>query len=117
MNWGKFFFLLPLILVLSAASFGLAYSINDAEITDKDNGMISGWKISNIHYQLGNNVAQLRSVEFDLDKPADLIWVAFTENPTSYFPCVNTMADHWICDVQETKVADMNQLRVVGTGK
>jgi hypothetical protein len=78
---------------------------------------VSGWTVSNVHYQLANDPSTLAGVEFDLDGPTGVVRASVDSSGARFFDCRNTGAYHWVCDINSSiQVSELDELRVVATG-
>jgi len=80
-------------------------------------GAISGWVISNTQYRLADDPSKLSAVDFDLDKPVDVMKVSVKASNSIFFECKNNTGRHWICDVEPSiSISYVTELRVVAIG-
>jgi hypothetical protein len=78
---------------------------------------ISGWTVSNVHYQLAEDASRIAAVEFDLDASAKTVQVSLDSSKALFFSCANLSQTHWICHVgSQVSVAAANEFRVVAAG-
>jgi hypothetical protein len=92
-------------------------STNELQTGGEGASLISGWTISNIHYQLGQDPSQIAAVDFDLDRPAAVVQVSLNSAGAVFFPCQNIGSTHWSCTINpEVSLASSDQLRVIATG-
>lgn len=78
---------------------------------------ISGWTVSNVHYQLGQDPSNIAAVEFDLDSSAGAVQVSLNSSRAAFFPCENLSGTHWFCDLHsQVSVASADEFRVIATG-
>lgn len=78
---------------------------------------ISGWMVSNVHYQLGQDSSRISTVEFDLDGTAAQVQVSLNSLNAAFYPCENVSGTHWLCDTySQVSVAGADQLRVIAAG-
>lgn len=110
-----FAFLLFLGAVLFPVS-AFASSNSGAESSGEGAAQISGWTVSNIHYQLSDNPAVVAGVAFDLDSPAARVSVKLVSSETEFYQCTNPAAYHWECSVQGVGVASLDEFRVIAVG-
>ncbi len=114
--------LYPMVLLLfavtSCTGYAFAASNESAPFQAGEGaGAISGWTISNVHYQLAADPSRLSAVEFDLDQPAAVVKVSFDGAAAEYFECANPYALHWVCSVQgRVTLQAINGLRVIALG-
>ena len=105
--------LLLVIVIFSTYAFASA-NTNTFRAGGEGAGVISGWNVSNIKYQLAVDTSLLSVIEFDLDKPAGYVKVSLDPTNTAYSDCDNVFDFHWICNIEpNTRVASANELRVV----
>lgn len=75
---------------------------------------ISGWQVSNIHYELANDPTLVDSVTLDLDAPADLVKVSLDSKTGDFASCTNVREYHWQCNFSVgVRISNMDDLRVV----
>lgn len=75
---------------------------------------ISGWQVSNIHYELANDPSLVQGVTLDLDAPADLVKVSLDSTTGNFASCTNVSEYHWQCTFSVgVRISNMNELRVV----
>jgi len=110
-----FAFLLFLGAILFPVS-AFASSSSGTEISGEGAAQISGWSISNIHYEPSDNPSFIASVAFDLDAPAGRVAVKLISSETDFYQCTNAGAYHWECGVQDVKVSSMDEFRVIAVG-
>lgn len=78
---------------------------------------ISGWMVSNVHYQLGQDPSKISAVEFDLDSSAVQVQVSLNSSSAAFYSCVNVSGTHWLCNTySQVSVAGAEELRVIATG-
>jgi hypothetical protein len=78
---------------------------------------ISGWTVSNLHYQLGQDPSTISAVEFDLDSSAAQVQVSLNSSDVAFYSCENVSSTHWLCNTDsQVSVAGADQLRVIATG-
>ena len=78
--------------------------------------MISGYDISNVHYQLAEDPSTISAVELDLDGPASQVMIGFDSASSQMFTCFNTGQQHWFCKVNNVKLSLIDTLRVIAIG-
>lgn len=79
-------------------------------------GDISGYVVSNVEYNLGNDPTMFKSVSFSLSAPATRVNIRLTDTQTDWSECINLGGNDWICDAKSMPVASANQLRVSASG-
>jgi hypothetical protein len=111
--------LFAVLLFLGAILFpvsAFASTNSGAEISGEGAAPISGWTVSNIHYELAADPSFVSGVEFDLDAPASRVAVKLIADETTFSDCTNYGGYHWECRVQGVKVASMDEFRVIAVG-
>jgi hypothetical protein len=79
--------------------------------------LISGWMVSNVHYQLGQDASKISAVEFDLDRAATQVQVSLNSSSAAFYSCVNVSGTHWFCNTfSQVGIAGADELRVIATG-
>jgi hypothetical protein len=97
--------------------YAFASSNSGANVSGEGIGMISGWTTSNVHYQLSQDPARVKSVSFDLDAPAGRVSVKLSSKSAAYTSCTNLTAYHWQCDFpSDVSLASMDEFRVIAVG-
>ncbi len=97
--------------------YAFASSQSEAKVSGEGAGTISGWTTSNIHYQLSDDPAFVKSVGFDLDAPAGTVSVKLSSQSTVYANCTNLNAYHWQCDFPSgVSLTSLDELRVIAAG-
>jgi hypothetical protein len=97
--------------------YAFASSSSGANVSGEGAGTISGWTTSNVHYQLSEDPALVKSVSFDLDAPAGRVSVKLSSKSTAYTSCTSVTAYHWQCDFPSgVSLASIDELRVIATG-
>jgi hypothetical protein len=113
----KLFRLQMIVLFVSViffATYAFASSDTNGSLKKGEGAItISGWNISNVHYQLAENGSNLGDVEFDLNGPASQVAVSFDNASDRTFSCYNVGRFHWSCEVGGVEVSRMDTLRVI----
>jgi hypothetical protein len=110
-----------LALVFVIASYSV-YALAASETTGLRTGgegtsPISGWTVSNVHYQLGQDPSKISAVEFDLDSPALQVQVSLNSSSAAFYSCVSVSRTHWLCNTDsQVSIAGADELRVIATG-
>lgn len=55
---------------------------------------ISGWTVSNMHYQLGQDPSKISAVEFDLESAAAQVQVSLNSSGAAFYSCQNISGTH-----------------------
>lgn len=80
-------------------------------------GQVSGITVTNVHYQTNpRDPTIIKAVEFDTEVFQGSLEVKLVSTSTNYFGCVKVSAQHWVCSLAETSVANVDELRVVAKG-
>jgi hypothetical protein len=78
---------------------------------------ISGWTISNVHYQTGQDPSKIAAVEFDLDSSAAHVQVSLDSASAAFYSCENVSGTHWLCNTgSQVSISSADELRVIATG-
>jgi hypothetical protein len=78
---------------------------------------ISGWTVSNVHYQLGQDPSKISAVEFDLDSAAAQVQVRLNSSTAAFYSCQNVNGTHWYCNTDsQVSIEGADELRVIATG-
>ena len=78
---------------------------------------ISGWTVSNVGYQLGQDRSKIAAVQFDLDGPAGTVQVSLNSSQAEFFSCENLSGTHWYCNIRsQVSVAGADEFRVIAAG-
>ena len=113
------FTLFAFLLFLGAILFpvsAFASSNSSAEISGEGVAQISGWTVSNIHYELSDDPTFVAGVAFDLDAPAGRVAVKLNSSESTFSDCTNYGANHWECSIQGVSVSGMDEFRVIAVG-
>lgn len=103
-----------LVSIMVFATYAFASSdTNSFPKSGESAAPISGWDISNVHYQLAENTPELSTVEFDLDSPASQVTVRFDNASDRAFSCYNVDNFHWSCKLEGVEVVRIDSLRVI----
>jgi hypothetical protein len=107
-------------IIVGAAIFPVyAFASSDSgfKASGEGTGTVSGWTISNVHYQLSGKSALAEGVSFDLDAPAGTVSVKLSTTSATYASCTNVTAYHWQCDFPAgVRMSDMDVLNVIAVG-
>ncbi len=104
-----------IIAALAVAAFGFAASNTVPGSRAGDgSGAVSGYTVSNIDYNLAAaNPANIDSVAFTLDAPAEDVYVS-VDNGTTWTACSNTGGNNWSCNFSpDVAVLPVASLRIV----
>lgn len=113
----KLFALVVILVTVLFPIYAFASSGSGEQASGEGAVEISGWTVSNIHYQPANDPAFVKSVSFDLDAPAGTVSIKVTSQATAYTNCTNLTAYHWQCDFASgISLTSMDELRVIAVG-
>ncbi len=116
----KLFRILIMVCLVSMISFSfIAYAsseTNQIPLRGEGVGRISGYNISDVHYQLAKDPSFISGVEFDLDGPASQVIIGFDTASDQIFTCYNVGQHHWLCRVDNVALSLINKLRVIAAG-
>lgn len=113
----KLFAIALLVGVIIFPVYAFASSNSGGEMSGEGATTISGWQISNIHYELADDPTLINSVSLDLDAPADTVKVSLNSKTNDFATCTNVGAYHWQCSfLTGVKVSNMDQIRVIAVG-
>jgi hypothetical protein len=104
--------------ILSSVSYAFASSNAGYPNPAGDGtGGISGYVVSNVEYNPGNDASTIKSVSFSLSAPARSVAIRLTDSQTDWSNCANVTGNDWVCDTRNMPVASANQLQVSASGK
>ncbi len=109
-------FFILMMAVIGSATY--AFASSDAMVVPargEGAGGISGWVISNVHYQLSENAVEISGLEFDLDRPARMVRVKAVSGEKDFYACNHQGNNHWFCAIQATPISKMDELRIVAS--
>lgn len=115
-------FRLQVTLLFFIIAFYSAYAFASTATGDSQAGgeatsSISGWTVSNVRYQLGQDPSKIAAVELDLDSAAAQVQVSLNSSSAVFFSCENTSNTHWLCNTgSQVSIASADQIRVIATG-
>jgi len=112
--------LFAFVIFLGAVLFpihALASSHPDAKTSGEGANLISGWTVSNVHYEPSSDPSLVKRVSFDLDAPASMVSVKLDSKSTAYTGCTNVGALHWQCDFPGgISISSMDEFHVIAVG-
>ena len=110
--------LLILLVVVTSLSFSGQASAETRGYPRRGEGagLVSGYTVSGIHYQLAEDPSLIRAVEFDLDGPASQALVSFDAGPKGSFSCFNTGGYHWVCELENVKTEEITKINISAVG-
>jgi hypothetical protein len=105
---------------LAAAFYGIYGQASSKTMEDPVRGEggaeISGYAVTNLHFQLGEDPATLSVVNFDLDGPARQVWIHFDSPSNQVFSCSNPAGYHWICELNEVNTGEVTEIQISASG-
>jgi hypothetical protein len=116
------FIRLQILALFFVIAFYSVYALAASETTGLPTGgegvsPISGWTVSNVHYQLGQDPSKISAVEFDLDSSAAQVQVSLNSSSAVFYVCQNTSDTHWFCNTySQVSVAEADELRAIANG-
>ena len=97
--------------VVFAVQGGASAEAMAAPARGEGRGAISGYTVTNLEFQLGQDPTQIKAVAFELDDPARETWVSFdTTGP--FFPCQNLAGTRWVCEVEGVETGEVKEIQV-----
>ena len=113
----------PLIF-LTLLFFVAVYSVSaqassgtwEAPLRGEGAATISGYTITNLNFQLGQDPGLLDGVEFDLDAPADQVQLSFDSVPGQPFSCRNETGNHWVCELDQVQLREVEGIHISASG-
>jgi hypothetical protein len=115
-------FRLQITVLFFVIAFYSVYALASTETGGPEMGgeatsSISGWAVSNVRYQIGQDPSKIAAVEFDLDSAAAQVQVSLNSSNAVFYSCKNAGGTHWLCNTgSQVSIADANELRVIATG-
>jgi preprotein translocase subunit SecF len=77
---------------------------------------ISGYVITNVTYEQGNDPAKIKSTSFTLDTPAAKVQIKLSDRQSDWYDCTNVSGNNWTCDTDNHPITSANELQVVALG-
>jgi hypothetical protein len=109
--------LLTALLAVAAYAFTASNTVPDTLAGD-GSGDITGYAVSNVHYVLASNPANVDYWTFDLNDAAGTVQSKVVSASASYVSCANSGGMSWRCDPAagvEPTVLAADELRVIAT--
>ena len=78
-------------------------------------GQISGYTVTELEIQLGPDPSQIGAVAFELDGPAEQVWVGF-DAAGEYFPCRRLAGTRWLCEVEGVGTGEVEEIHISAGG-
>ncbi len=101
-----------LLFILAGASYAFAASNTvPASFAGDGSSTISGYTVTNVHYVLADNPANIGSVTFTLSSPASDVRISL--DGTNFVTCANSSGSDWSCSVTGITVLSAANLRVI----
>jgi hypothetical protein len=115
-KWTQLLLKALLVIVTSYAISGFASSeTNTTPIGGEVATRINGFTITNLEFSLADDPFYLDSVVFDLDHPASFVAIQVDQFGSS-FQCQSKDSYNWICEVENVRLRDLDQLSVTAIG-
>ena len=116
--------ILKSLIFMTVLFFVAVYSVSaqassgtwEAPLRGEGAATISGYTITNLHFQLGQDTGLLGGVEFDLDAPADQVQVSFDPYPGQPFSCRNQAGNHWVCELGQVQLREVEGIHISASG-
>ena len=115
----KTFVVIATLIAASISSITYAFASSNTAYPNpagSGNGDISGYVISNVNYNQGNDPTKITSVTLTLSAPAARVNIRLSDTQSSWYGCVNVNANDWICDTENALLKSANQLQVSASG-
>lgn len=115
----KTFVVIATIIGASVSSITYAFASSNTgnpNPAGNGNGSISGYVISNVNYNLGNDPSKIVSVNLTLNAPATRVNIRLTDTQSSWYGCLNVSGNEWTCDTENASMKSANQLQVSASG-
>jgi hypothetical protein len=115
------FIRLKIIALFFVIAFYSVYAFAASKTNERQAGgegasPISGWTVSNVHYQLGQDSSTIAAVEFDLDSSAARVQVSLNSSSAVFYSCENISGTHWLCNIHsQVSIASAHEFRVIAT--
>jgi len=119
----KFFspFVLFAILILAGSTFAVvAFASSEthlALIGGEGVNVISGYEITDVHYQSGNDASQIDSVSFTSNTTATLVKIKLVSTQSKWYDCHSPNGINWMCDTSGATIQSANELTVVASNQ
>jgi len=115
----KTFVVLAILIGASISSITYAFASSNTAYPNpagNGNGDISGYVISNVHYNQGNNPSKIASVNLTLSAPATRVNIRLSDTQSNWYGCVHVNANDWTCNTENAPLKTANQLQVSASG-
>jgi hypothetical protein len=100
--------------VISTVTYAFASSITgNSSHAGEGTGVISGYIVSNVSYEQGNDPSKIASTSLTLDAPATKVQIKLSDTQVDWYNCTNVDGNNWICDTQNSSISSANQLQVI----
>jgi hypothetical protein len=111
-------FVLALIFaVVSTITYAFASSnTGSSDSVGYGAGSISGYVVTNVSYELGNNSSNISSTSFTLSAPAVKVQIKLSHAQTNWYNCINVSGNDWTCDSNSHSLSSANELQVTALG-
>jgi hypothetical protein len=111
--------LMLVVLVLALSGFTYAFAATNtvpATYAGDGSGTISGYTVTNVHYDLNATTpTTIDSVTFTLDAAATTVKIKLVASGSTWYSCSNTTGTNWSCTTTGASVSAADSLEVVAT--
>lgn len=103
--------------VISTITYAFASS-NTGNFDPAGHGaeVISGYVVTNVAYELGNDPSKIASVSFTLSAPATNVQIRLSNVQTNWYNCTNISSNDWTCNANNSSLSSANELQVIAVG-
>ena len=115
----KTFVVIAILIGVSVSSITYAFASSNTAYPNpagNGNGDISGYVISNVHYNPGNDPAKIASVTLTLNAPATRVNIRLSDTQSNWYGCSNVNGNDWLCNTENALLKSANQLQVSASG-
>ncbi len=99
--------------VISTATYAFASSntLNSSDPAGYGAEDISGYVVTNVTYELGDDPSKIASTSFTLNAPAVKVQIQLSDVQTNWYNCINVSGNNWTCDTEDNSLLSANELR------
>jgi hypothetical protein len=116
-KFGRTVLLVLLLLLVSSAYRAQASTAAGPPQRGEGRGIVSGYHVSALHFNLSEEPGVICQVEFDLDAPAGQVQVSFGSRAGRSFSCANIELKHWHCPLDGVETEGIEEIWVTAVGK
>ena len=104
--------------VISTITYAFASSNTGISNSSAGEGAkaISGYVVSNVAYEQGNDPSQIASTSLTLNAPAAKVQIKLSDIQTDWYDCVNIGGNNWTCNTNNHTILSANNLQVIALG-